>query len=154
MSDSQELLRASLLAFMTFLQPSNAILNVLSLRNNCKTSGVFLLMEGSLNHIRFWNATLNPCNQQNHLNSHPSSAGSNIVVRDNQISLCKFRPMDWSSEFCHINVISQHCYAKVAGTAFFFKTDSYKATIIVEIQLLNCPHNQLRSSLFWAKPNW
>lgn len=120
MSDSQELLRASLLAFMTFLQPSNAILNVLSLRNNCKTSGVFLLMEGSLNHIRFWNATLNPCNQQNHLNSHPSSAGSNIVVRDNQISLCKFRPMDWSSEFCYINVISQHCYAKVAGTAFFF----------------------------------
>lgn len=93
MSESQELLRASLLAFMTFLQPTNAILNVLSLRNNCKTSGVFQLMEGRLNHIRFWNATLNPCNQQNHLNSHPSSAGSNIVIRDNQISLCKFRLM-------------------------------------------------------------
>lgn len=93
MSESQELLRASLLAFMTFLQPTNAILNVLSLRNNCKTSGVFQLMEGRLNHIRFWNATLNLCNQQNHLNSHPSSAGSNIVIRDNQISLCKFRLM-------------------------------------------------------------
>lgn len=93
MSESQELLRASLLAFMTFLQPTNAILNVLSLRNNCKTSGVFQLMEGRPNHIRFWNATLNPCNQQNHLNSHPSSGGSNIVIRDNQISLCKFRLM-------------------------------------------------------------
>lgn len=93
MSESQELLRASLLAYMTFLQPTNAILNVLSLRNNCKTSGVFQLMEGRLNHIRFWNATLNPCNQQNHLNSHPSSAGSNTVIRDNQISLCKFRLM-------------------------------------------------------------
>lgn len=91
MSESQELLRASLLAYMTFLQPTNAILNVLSLRNNCKTSGVFQLMEGRLNHIRFWNATLNPCNQQNHLNSHLSSAGSNTVIRDNQIPLCKFR---------------------------------------------------------------
>lgn len=86
-------IKGFLLAFMTFLQPTNAILNVLSLRNNCKTSGVFQLMEGRPNHIRFWNATLNPCNQQNHLNSHPSSAGSNIVIRDNQISLCKFRLM-------------------------------------------------------------
>lgn len=93
MSESQELLRASLLAFMTFLQPTNAILNVLSLRNNCKTSGVFQLMEGRPNHIRFWNATLNPCNQQKHLNSHPFSAGSSIVIKDNQISLCKFRFM-------------------------------------------------------------
>lgn len=151
MSESQELLRASLLAFMTFLQPTNAILNVLSLRNNCKTSGVFLLMEGSLNHIRFWNATLNPCNQQNHLNSHPSSTGSNIVIRDNQIWLCKFRLVDWSSKFCYINVISQHPYAKLASTASASSTkQSYLGK---RSPTWYWTRDQLRSSVFSAMPN-